>query len=184
MLEKSPSKMLWHQALTGGLILGAALFAWEFIVYLTGMQSFASSLIQVVILAAGIVWFGNKLKIQRGPELGFSYGTSFGFVMALMLCAGAVSGVGEFFLQVVIAPEYYEEAYEIALLNTGFDESLLEQVMDIRKSGLFKNPLTFMFSGVFALVFLGGFIGLILSAFLQKPADPFAGRDNEYNPEA
>ena len=175
---------MWQQALSGGLILGVALFAWDYICYLTGFQSSMSSLVQFLLMAAGIIYFGGKLKVQRGPELGFPYGACFGFVLAMMLCTGVVYGVGQFFLQVVIAPEYYAEAQEIILLNSGFDESMVEQMSAIRNSAIFKNPFTFMFGGIFSMIFLGGFIGLILSAFLQKSADPFAGRDNDYNPGA
>ena len=174
---------MWQQALSGGLILGAALFVWDYICYLTGFQSFIATSVQILLMAAAILYFGSKLRVQRGPELGFGYGACFGFVLALMLCSGAVYGVGQFFLQVVIAPEYYAELQEIALLNGGFDESMIEQVSAMRDSVIFKNPLTFMFGGILSMVFLGGFIGLILSAFLQKAADPFAGR-GDYNPEA
>lgn len=176
--------MLWNQALSGGLLLGVALFLWDLIVYATDMQSFGSSLIQVAILAVAIVFFATRLRIQRGPQLGFSYGTSFGFVMALMLCGGAVYGVGQFFLQVVIAPDAYTEAYELTLINSGMDDALIEQMMALRTSPLFQNPLIFLFSGIFTLIFLGGFVGLILSAFLQRPADPFAGQNDGYNPQA
>lgn len=182
MQEKSTSKMLWQQALTGGLILGAGLFAWDFIGYLTKMPSSVAMLVQILLIAGGIVYFGNKLKVLRGPESGFSYGACFGFVLALMLCTGAVYGIGQFFLQAVIAPEYYAEAQEIVLLNSGLDDNTVEQMSALRESAIFKNPLTFIFSGIFSMVFLGGFIGLVASAFLQKPADPFAGRGNDYNP--
>lgn len=184
MQEKSASKMLWHQALAGGLVLGSVLFAWDFVCYAAKVQSFVAQLLQVLIVAAGIVFYGNKLKTLRGVELGFSYGACFGFVMALMLCTGAVYGVGQFFLQVVIAPEYYAEAYEVTVLNAGLDGEMAEQMIALRASALFRNPLMFIISGIFSMIFMGGFIGLILSAFLQKAADPFAGRGNDYDPGA
>ncbi len=175
MDKSTASKWMWRQALTGGLIIGLVLFVWDFICYKADLQGFISTPIQLLILIGGILYFGNKLRTLRGPELGFPYGTCFGFVIALMLCTGLVYGIGQYFLQMVIAPEHFAEAFEVALQNSGVDDSVMDQALGMY--GMMKNPLVMIFGGIFSMIFLGGFLGLILSAFLQKKPDPFAESD-------
>lgn len=188
MEQRTLSQLFWQQALTGGLILGIALFVWDLAGYwldLPVSNPGVASFVQFVLLAGGIFWFGRKLREQRGPVAGFSYGQAFGFVMALMLCAGVIYGAGQYFLQVVIAPEYYEEVFEASLLGSSLDENLIEQMINMREgiSTIMRNPLVYLFSGIFTMVIYGGLVGLILCAFLKRPADPFAGDKNDYNPE-
>ncbi len=178
-MEKNTFKLTWHQALLGGLILGLALFAWDFVVYKAELSSFIATPVQIVLICTAIFVFGVRLRALRGREVGFGYGACFGFVLALMLCTGVIYGVGQYFLQVVIAPEHYARMQELALMNSGLDERMIEQVRTARESGVMKSPLVFLFSGLFSMILMGGFFGLILSAVLRSPADPFAGREPE-----
>ena len=190
MEEKNLSKVFWTEALTGGLVIGVVLFVWDLIGYFFDMPVKASGLasfVQFLILALGIYYFSRRMREFRGPVLGYPYGTAFGFTMGMMLFVGLVYGIGEFFLQVVIAPEYYSGLREYVLLNSGLDESLIEQSLELMEESAFsrimKNPIVFVFSGIFTMIIYGGLVGLIISAFVKRPADPFAGNTpNDYTP--
>ena len=184
MEEKNLSKVFWTEALTGGLVIGVLLFVWDLIGYWLNMPlngSGIASFVRFVILAGGIVVFCRRIRAFRGPELGLSYGTAFGFILAMMLFTGIVAGIGQFFLQVVIAPDYFDEVYEMTLLNAAIPENLVEQMLALRP--MMKNPVVMILSGIFNYVIYGGLIGLIAAAFLKRPADPFANNSSEdYNP--
>ena len=40
---------------------------------------------------------------------------------------------------------------------------------------LMRNPLFAVFSGIFSMLIYGGLLGLLLSIFVRRPADPFGG---------
>lgn len=188
-METNISKIFWKEAMTGGLVVGVVLFLWDLISYwmdLPMKSSGFASLVQFVLLVGGILYFSRRMREFRGPALGYPYGAAFGFVMGMSLFIGMVYGVGAYFLQIVIAPEYFNELFEIALLTSGLSEDLIEQTLTMREtmSHIMKNPIFFIFSGIFSMALYSGFIGLISAAFLKRPADPFADQTDEYNPEA
>ena len=40
---------------------------------------------------------------------------------------------------------------------------------------LMRNPLFAVFSGIFSMLIYGGLLGLLISIFVRRPADPFGG---------
>ena len=38
-----------------------------------------------------------------------------------------------------------------------------------------RNPLFAVFSGIFSMLIYGGLLGLLISIFVRRPADPFGG---------
>ena len=169
------------EALRGGLILGVALFLWGLIAYFAkldmnygGLVSF----IQFLILAGAIYYFARRQQLLRGAKEGFSYGQCLGFILALMLCTGFMYGLGQFFLQGVIDPQYYADLTEAALIESNLDDQMVEMATTMMSSPIMKNPFVYLFSGIFTMLIYGGLIGLIVSAFVKRPADPFAESQN------
>jgi len=188
MRERNLSKVFWTEALAGGVVLGVILFIWDLIGYGMDMPmkgSGMTSFVQFILIAGGLIYFCRRMREFRGLALGFPYTTVFGFVMAMMLFTGVVYGVGSFFLQVVIAPGYFDDVFETMLLNSSLNETLVEQTLEMREtmSSVMKNPIIYAFSGIFTMCIYGGLVGLIVAAFIKRPADPFAAQDtDEYNP--
>lgn len=180
MEQKNLSKIFWTEALTGGLIVGIGLFVWELIGYwlnLPEKHSGVVSFVQFVILIAGIIYFCRRLRDFRGQAIGFPYTVVFGFILSMMLFTGIVYGAGQFFLQAVIAPAYYDGIFEATIVNSSFDENLTELMLSMRP--MMKNPFIMILSGIFSFVIYGGLIGLLAAAFLQRPPAP----RNHLNPE-
>ncbi len=177
MEEKEIRKFFWTEASKGGLFLGLALFVISLISYYFDLNfnySGTVSIVQVVVISWFIYHFGRNVAVRRGDRLGFTYGQAMGFVLAMMLFTGIIFGVGEFFLQSVIDPEYYRDLYEAVLHNSTADEELIEKALEARAlvDPFLKNPLFMVISGVLSMILYGGFVGLIISAFLKRPADP------------
>ena len=193
MEQRNASQIFRQQALAGGLILGIALFVWDWIGYRLDLpvgSPAMASLVQFGLMIAGIVYFTQRLREQRGPALGLSYGQAFGFVLALMFCAGLVYGAGLYFLHVVIAPDYFGQIVQASLENSSYS-ALFQANPDMERMmfAMLGNPFFYLFVGIFTLMIYGGPIGLIACAFRGRPADPFAGglpnnSDNFDNSEA
>lgn len=188
MGERNLSKVFWSEALTGGLVLGIALFVWDLIGYWLNLPMAASklaSVVQFVLLIGGIVYFCRRIRAFRGASIGFPYGTAFGFIMAMMLFTGMIYGLGQYFLQVVIAPAYFNEVFEVTLWDSSLSEELIEQTLAMKQSMFMNNPVIYIFSGLFTMCLYGGLVGLIAAALMKRPADPFADNnnpENDYNP--
>jgi hypothetical protein len=94
-----------------------------------------------------------------------------------------VYGMGRFFMTNFIAREYYD-----ALYAEGFDAALVlyrntpmyEQILAGRDMAvrMMANPFVLILGGVSGLVMKGGFLGIILCAFLKKNPDIFAAARN------
>jgi hypothetical protein len=189
MEQRNTSQLFWQQALMGGLILGIVLFVWDLIGYWLDLPGGASagiaSLVQFALLIAGIIYFTQKLREQRGPAAGLSYGQAFGFVLALMLCSGVVYGAGLYFLQAVIAPDYYRQITLAALESSSY-APLMRANPDMERMmfAMLTSPVFYLFAGVVTLMIYGGLIGLVACAVLRRPADPFADESPNRNDQS
>lgn len=174
-MEKSVKQTVWKEAATGGLFLGVILAFVQFLSYwmrsAQGM-TWLPGLLNFIAIVALIYLYGKKVSALYGAE-GFSYGQSMGFVIRMMLFAGVLSGVAQYVLQNFVAPEYYAEQVELALLNAGFSETMTDEMMN--NMGMLKNPFLMIFSGMLSMLIYGGLVGLIVSVFIKRPADPFGG---------
>lgn len=179
MDNKQLSKAFWLEASRGGLILGLILFIWSTVSYYFDMgfdYGSVVSVVQFLLLLGGVFYFAKRMATIRGNVYGFTYGQSMGFILALMLFTGIIYGVGEYILQVIVDPQYFSDLFEMTLYKSNLDERLIEETLKSRKmmTGIMQNPFVMIFSGIFTMVIYGGLIGLIVSAFIKKPADPFA----------
>jgi hypothetical protein len=175
-------KQFWQGASNWGLIGGAALFIMNLVAWAlkleTGGNSWVYELLQFMVICPLIIFTGKRNAVIAGTE-GYSYGRAVGFVLALMMFAGIVYGVGRFLMINFIAPEYYgamnEKAVDAMLLmysNLPQFDMLLEQ-KDMLLAA-FSNPFYLIFGGILELVLKGGFLGLLLCGFLYTKPDIFA----------
>lgn len=108
---------------------------------------------------------------------GFSYGRSLLFVLKMSLFAGVLAGVGQFVLVNWIDPEGFREQFDLMVANMaggGMGEKEAEMAGSLGLK-LMRNPLFAVFSGIFSMLIYGGLLGLLISIFVRRPADPFGG---------
>ncbi len=175
------NKKFWQRASNWGLVCGGALFVMNLIGWALKLETTSTWLYELllfIVICPLIIYTGRKNAQLAGPE-GYSYGRAVGFVFAMMMFAGIVYGVGRFLMVNFIARDYYDalnaQAMDTALTmyqNTPmYDQMLGMRDMMVR---VMANPIILIFQGVSGLVFKGGFLGLILCAFLKKNPDIFA----------
>lgn len=182
-METDLRKILWREAATGGLYLGIALVLVMVIGY-TGKfdieYSWVTGGLNFAALVGFIYVYTKKVSIYY-LTTGFSYPQSMGFIIKMMLFTGIIAGLGQFVLQNVVDPQYYNEIVETALYNSGLNDEQIEQAVS-ETSSMLKSPIIMIFSGALSMLVYGGLIGLVVSIFLRKAANPFAGQDNADEP--
>ena len=181
-------KQFWQSASNWGLICGAGLFAISILAWLlkldNGSMSWVAEFMRFVLIFAIIFYTGRRNAAIAGAE-GYSYGRAVGFVFAMMMFAGIVAGVGQFLMSNFIARDYYD------VLNAAQSEAILRMYqgtpmesqmvsMGDQMVRMLSNPFLLIFGSVLNFVGKGGFLGLILCAFVTKKPDIFA--DNTSTP--
>ena len=112
----------WRDAALCGLIIGAVSIAVSFLKALPfAPANIVFSLTELVAIIWCLYKFGKRRAMLGDPTQGYSFGQNMGFVVAVMLVAGFIYGVGEY-LQVnfivsgmvdKVGEEMIERAYRI-----------------------------------------------------------------------
>lgn len=184
MEETNLKKAAWREAATGGLILGAifiVIIVAEYFIRLEPSYAWVTGALNFFSIIAVSYIYARKVSNMYGAA-GFTYPQSIGFILKMMLFAGVLAGIGQFVMQTYVDPEYYRELIERTLTSQGFSDELVNEAVEAMWT--LKNPLMMVFSGMLSMVVYGGLIGLFVSAFVKRPANPFFGNnDNSQKPE-
>ncbi len=174
-------KQFWQTASNWGFLIGAGLFAMNIIGWalkLEATNSWLYELLLFVVICPMIIYTGKRNARNAGPD-GYSYGHAVGFVFAMMMFAGIVYGVGRFLIINFMGLEYYSAINESAIDNAfmiyqNFPQ--FDSMLEMRDTmlGWLRNPFYLIFEGVIGMVFRGGFLGLVLCAFVYTKPDIFA----------
>lgn len=165
-------KTFWRDAVRGGTILGLVIFGFSLLNGVTdnGVVTRLLSLAEFLVMAGCIYGFSRKRGMRYSAQEGYSYGQSFGFILAMMLFVGIFAGCASFLLVNYIRPEHFEATLDMALET---NPMITGEHIDMMHSML-KNPILQIVSGVFGMLIYGGLIGLIASAFVKRKPDIFA----------
>ena len=173
-MERSLSRTEWREAATGGLYAGLA-YALLTIAAHAGrsMPGLVTILNAVSFFSfAGFLYFyARRMAAYAGGD------GSLLFVLKMSLFAGVLAGVGQFVLVNWIDPEGFREQFDLMVANMaggGMGEKEAEMAGSLGLK-LMRNPLFAVFSGIFSMLIYGGLLGLLISIFVRRPADPFGG---------
>lgn len=161
--------------MTGGLVLGLALFA------VLGLQYLLRGVVEGSALWAGLLSlapFGAIVAVQvvygrRAAALrrfGFTYGRAFGFEVLVCLLSGIVYGAGYFLLAEVVDPVYFgrtlEQVVAIYLRSGLMTVEQARQAMELMHS----LPAVIC-ATMLAMVLQGGFVALFTAAIVRHRDD-------------
>lgn len=160
------------------MIIGAVVVAVSYIkAWLAMSGSSVGALFTLVELAAVVYCiyrFSKERSLLYDSAAGYSYGQNMGFVVAMMLLAGFIYGVGYYFLVNHVAPGFGETMAEAsaqaAVVMYGDQGEAMLGMLDT----MMANPFFWIFYGVTAMIIYGGLIGLFVSAFVKRRPDIFA----------
>lgn len=180
MDEKERKQKYRMELLTGGMVLGLAMFLILVLQYLTrnvpsgflgGFLSFAN----FAAIVAVLLIYGRKAGALYQPEPllrpnGFTYGRAFGFSVLVSLLSGIVAGAGYFLMAEVVDPAYFGRAMDqVARIYVESGMMTAEQVRE--GLALMHNLFVVIFANMIAMLFQGGFIGLFTAAIVRHRAN-------------
>lgn len=179
-------KTFWRDALLSGTKVGIVSIVCSIVVMLAGKGALGGLLpfLERVIFFTLIFVFVRKHSWKYSPEEGFSFGRSFGFVLAMLLFVGVIQGVYNAILaNYFMGPELMADidAVMVALQDqnpTLYTPEMLEQSKEMIKTLTF-NPFAATLSSVLGVEISGIFIALLVAVFTYRRADLFAGPKGE-----
>ena len=166
-------------------MLGVAYLGISFLTKIAGEHVASSAVRMLISLVAvavyvGLVYFFTRRHAQRyGVREGFSYGRGVGFVCAMMLFTGFLAGAWIFFQIKVLDPDRMEEMIAAAMVQyeNVYSGTMLEQMEQMVRKML-VNPIFWLMVCEFSAEFYGCLIGLVVSAWTKRLANPFADEPN------
>jgi hypothetical protein len=175
-------KQFWQSASNWGMITGLVLFLITILSWVltrdAGKPASWMEFVRFVAVLAILIYTGRQNARLSGPE-GYPYGRAVGWIFAMMMFAGIVAGVGDFLMANFIARDYYDglnamQAEAIMKVYQGTPMESRAVAMGDQMVRMLSNPFVLIFSNVINWVMKGGFLGLIVAAFVKKNPDPFA----------
>jgi hypothetical protein len=158
-------------SMTSGLIIGCV-FSLNFLISLpkNNFLGFIS-----ILITLGIIYLMYKLAIRfRDTECegAISYGKTLTYVILSFFFAALISGVVKFVYIIFINKEYLnsmlQESYKIIeMLKIPMDEEKYDQLAKMMK------PTSYIIQTIWANVFFGTLLGLILGFFVKKDKSIF-----------
>ncbi len=184
----SANKNFAADAAKAGLILGLVQFVFNAIPPILNLDITISSYVSwigIVAMIVGIYYLGKKRADAKG-DLGNTFGEAFGFTLVSMFYAGIIVGLGTYFLNVHIAPEYFEAQWALAAAQMGatFEASstpmpdFLGNALDTGLE-LMQSPIAMVFGGIFNMMLNGGVLALFISPFLKRNVNIFVEKNEE-----
>lgn len=181
----STKKVFWREAIKGGTIIGLVGIAFAMLKYTLRPDELSTWLtivqwVDIVVFIALIYAFTKKISRSAGRAHGFSYNRCIGFVLAMMLFYGFLSGVFSAIFNNFIDPEGAMRVVDEYMVSV--QDMLQGEQFDLvyrwNKTIVF-NPIWNVLGGILGGVVGGLIVGLISSAFTQRKPDIFAEPDEE-----
>lgn len=176
-------RSIWSDAARAGAVVGLIVVA---VVYLGTWlvikeNSFVEwiPLLEVALVATCLYKFGKQRSELYGSH-GFTYGQAVGYVITIMLFAGVIYGVGQYFLVNYVAKDYYDQVVFPAYFDSTVAEYGYEMAVKVEDllRRCYASPVFWCFMGILLMFLYGIIIGLFTSAFVKRNPDIFADNDN------
>ena len=171
-------KDFWMEALKGGTLVGLVTVAFSLLTQSAGEQEklvtilgYASTVVSILLVAGYLRRFAR----MHSRAEGFSYGRGVGFVVAMMLFVGVLSGVYSAVMANFFITEELLASVDaiMAQMQDMIPADRFEQTYDLMRASV-TNPLLLTISSVISNAFYGVVLGLLLAIPNRRQADIFA----------
>lgn len=169
-------KDYWNIVLTAAFVLGVLYAAFNFVSYAfygNAIVGWLSSLAGFGVILWSLVYYGRRAALLKDVDgVGFTFGQAFGFSIMVLLLSGVIVGIGQWLLQNVIDPTFYDKLYKDALeqsikvLGNSADDTQIESVR--RTHDMMRQPLVVVFGAMLSMGLMGGLVGLAASAIIKR----------------
>lgn len=182
-------KQYWYEALVGGTIVGVVAVAFSIVLQLMGGTTAeptfgvkAVNFLSVFVNIALLFGLTRRFAAKHTPEEGFSLGRAVGFVVAMMLFAGVISGVySSVMANYFIKEEVLHSVDEVmAQLQDVYPAEQFDSLYTTMQNAVI-NPLYLTISSVISNCFTGALVGLFVGFLTRRRPDIFATPMNDDN---
>lgn len=179
-------KQYWYEALVGGTIVGVVAVAFSIVLQLMGGSTAEPTLgikavnfLSVFVNITLLFGLTRRFAAKHTPEEGFSFGRAVGFVVAVMLFAGVISGIysavmANFFIREEVLQSVDKVMAQLQELYTAEQFDSIYTTM--QKAVI--NPFYLTISSVISNCFTGALVGLFVGFLTRRRPDIFADTMN------
>ena len=158
-------KNFWNDASRAGAIIGLISIALTMAGMFLPKVAFVLSLVSFVLTIYLLFHYTHRRSMLYLDE-GFSYSQSLGFIAAIGLFAGIISGAYQIVASNFLFPEKFEESLNatIELLQQSgvYNNEMMDQMSKLMRSYIF-SPIPALISNIFGNMLTFGFYGLFIS---------------------
>lgn len=171
----------WNEASRCGAIVGLVNVAIELFKMLIPSAGFVFGLAGFVITVY-LLWHFTSRRAKSFGNEGFTYGQSLGFIAAMGIFAGIVTGAWQILASNFFFVANYEDVYNTAITaysQTGvIDNASMASLSKMYRAMLF-SPVAVLLTNVVGGVLGYGFYGLFISIGTKREPDMFDSADEE-----
>ena len=169
-------KQYWYEALVGGTIVGVVAVAFSILLKLMGGTT---AVFVNITLLFGLT---RRFSAKHTPEEGFSFGRGLGFVVAMMIFAGVISGIySSVMANYFIKEEVLHSVDEVmAQLQDVYPAEQFDSLYTAMQKAVI-NPVYLTLSSVISNCFTGALVGLFVGFLTRRRPDIFATPMNDDN---
>ncbi|MBO7197928.1 MAG: DUF4199 domain-containing protein [Tidjanibacter sp.] len=172
----------WLEALKGGTVVGLVSVAFSIVTVVCGdsttlvnLLSIASTVVTILLLFG----YTRRFAAMHSAEEGFSVGRAVGFVVAMMIFVGVLSGVysavnANFFMKAELLQGVDEV---MAQMQDVVPAESFEKTYQMMRSSV-TNPFIHTGSSVISHSFFGVIVGLCVGLLVRRRPDIFANTNN------
>lgn len=166
----------WNEASYGGAVLGLASVAFSCIgTLLPQSVNFVVSVVSFVVTLYLLFYF-TKRRADEFIQEGYSYAQCLGFMVAMGIFAGIITGAYQIVASNFLFTEKYEEMYSTLMATYSqmgtFDNNTMDLLKTTLRAYLF-SPLPVLITNVLASVFSYAFYGLFVALGTKREANIF-----------
>ena len=171
----------WNEASRCGAIVGLVNVAIELFKMLIPSAGFVFGLAGFVITVY-LLWHFTSRRAKSFGNEGFTYGQSMGFIAAMGIFAGIVTGAWQILASNFFFVANYEDVYNTAITaysQTGvIDNTSMASISKMYRAMLF-SPIWILVTNIASTALGYGFYGLFISIGTKRDPDMFDSADEE-----
>ena len=172
----------WNEASRCGAIVGVVGILFSFVGMLVPAITFVTNIANFVVTIYLLFYFTRR-RAQRFANEGYTYTQCLGFIVAIGIFAGIISGAYQIVASNFLFPEKFEESLnstiELFQQSGVYNNEMMDQMSKLMRSYIF-SPIPVLISNIFSNMLVLGFYGLFISIGTKCEPNIFdSNYDNE-----
>ncbi len=171
----------WNEASRCGAIVGLVSVAFELLKMFIPSAGFVFGLAGFVVTIY-LLWHFTSRRAKSFGEVGFTYGQSLGFIVAMGIFAGIVAGAWQILASNFLFVDKYEEVYNTLITTYSqmgvIDNATMASLTKVYRA-MFFSPIWILVTNIASTALGYGFYGLFISIGTKREPDMFDSSDEQ-----